>query len=166
MSAACGSSALTPGGGPDALPAEQPDVGLPPGADGGAPASADCTIYNPVACPLDLAKTSVGIDVNYPNVVFCRLQIVPSRDIGNIALWARLASAWDVSLTTANHDRTLLTAETPHSVLEYPLGTEQLYTTRVTFASKSGDTLASVVALTLGAPDVSLYAVPLSCPGR
>jgi len=157
-SASCGPTALAPAG--------ASDVGLPPAADASGPSNADCTIYNPVACRLDLAKTSVGIDVNYPNVVFCRLQIVPSRNVGNIALWARLASAWDVSLTTANHDRTLLTVETPHSVLEYPLGTEQLYTTRVTFASNSGDTLASVAALTLAAPDVSLYAVPLSCPGR
>ena len=28
--------------------------------------SADCSMFNPVACRLDLAQTSVGIDVNYP----------------------------------------------------------------------------------------------------
>jgi hypothetical protein len=53
----------------------------------------------------------------------------------------------------------------PHAVLEYPLGTEQLYLGRVTFTSKSADTLATLVANTLGA-DVSLYAVPLFCPGH
>jgi hypothetical protein len=160
LDASCGSSALTPPGAPDAnQPTPQPDGGP------AALSDADCTAYNPIACRLDVAKTSVGIDVNYPNLFFCRLQLVPSRDLFNNALYTQLASAWDVSLASANHDQVILTAETPHAVLEYPLGTEQLYLTRVTIASKSADTLATLIANTLGA-DVSLYAVPLTCPGH
>ena len=159
-SASCGSSALTPAGAPDAdPPAPQADGGPAPLSD------ADCTAYNPIACRLDVAKTSVGIDVNYPNVFFCRLQLVPSRDLFDNARYTQLAAAWDVSLTNNNHDQVILAAETPHAVPEYPLGTEQLYLTRVTIASKSADTLATLIADTLGA-DVSLYAVPLTCPGH
>lgn len=158
-SVACGSSSLTPPGAPDAEVTAQPDTATPALGD------AECTIYNPTACRLDLPKTAVAVDVNYPNLVFCRLQIVPTRDLTNTAVYAQLASAWQVSIGLGAGDQTTLTAETPHAVLEYPLGTEQLYLGRVTFASKSAHTLAALVANTLGA-DVSLYAVPLSCPGR
>src|SRR6476620_10308987 len=135
-SASCGSSALTPAGAPDAnQPTSQRDGGP------AALSDADCTAYNPIACRLDVAKTSVGIDVNYPNVFFCRLQFVPSSGLLSSGLHTQLAAAWDVSLTTATHDQQVLTAEQPHAVREYPLGTEQLYLTRVTIASKSSDTL-------------------------
>ena len=122
-------------------------------------------MFNPTACRLDLAKTSVVIDVNYPNISFCRLQLLPTRDLTNTAAYTQLAMAWDVVLGSTASDQTILTAETPHYVPEYPLGTAQLYIGRVTFTSKSADTIAALVANVLG-PDVSLYAVPLSCPGH
>jgi hypothetical protein len=156
--ASCGSN-LGPPTTPDANAPEQPDAGP------AALSTADCTLFNPAACRLDLAKTSVVIDVNYPNLVFCRLQILPSRDLTNTAAYKQLAAAWDVTLGSTASDQTSLTAETPHAVLEYPLGTQQLYLGRVTFTSKSTDTIATLVANALGT-DVSLYAVPLSCPGR
>jgi hypothetical protein len=150
--ASCGSSSLTDADPPDAtLPAAQSD--------------ADCLMFNPTACRLDLAKTSVGIDVNYPNLAFCRLQLLPTKDPLGTALYSQLASSWQVTMTNAARDQTVLAPETPQGVLEYPLGTQQLYLTRVTFASKSSDTLATLVANALG-PDVSLYAVGLECPGR
>jgi hypothetical protein len=156
--ASCGSSSLMPSGAPDANRPDQPDAGA-------ALSDADCTMFNPVACRLDLAKTAVAIDVNYPNVVFCRLQLLPTRDLTNTAVYGQLAAAWQVSIGTATADQTVLTPETPEAVLEYPLGTQQLYLGRVTFASKSADTVATLVANILG-PDVSLYAVPLACPGQ
>src|SRR6476661_5099507 len=119
----------------------------------------DCRMYNPVACRLDLAQASVGIDVDYPNVVFCGLQLLPTRDTFNTAAYATLAAAWQVSLGGNPSDQIVLTATTPQNVLEYPLGTQQLYLARVTFASRSADTIARLVANALGA-DVSLYAVP------
>ncbi|HEY7371553.1 MAG TPA: hypothetical protein VIF57_05190 [Polyangia bacterium] len=159
-SASCGSSPLTPGGAPDPnQPTAQPDGGP------AALSDADCTAYNPIACRLDVAKTSVAIDVNYPNLIFCRLQFLPSSGLLSAGPHTQLAAAWDVSLTTATHDQQILTAEQPHAVLEYPLGSEQLYLTRVTIASKTGDTLATLIANTLG-PDVSLFAVTLGCPGH
>jgi hypothetical protein len=127
--------------------------------------AADCSMFNPVACRLDLAQTSVGIDVNYPNVVFCGLQLLPTRDLLNSAAYNQLAAAWQVSLGNSAGDQTVLTASTPQGVLEYPLGTQQLYFARVTFASNSSDTIAALIGSTLGA-GVSLYAVPLTCPGR
>jgi hypothetical protein len=156
--ASCGSSLAQPGAGDANQPALS-DAGT------GGLSDADCTMFNPVACRLDLAKTSVNIDVNYPNVVICRLQLLPTRDLTSTAGAAQLAAAWQVSLTGSARDQTILTAETPQGVLEYPLGAQQLYITRVTFSSRSADTIATLVEKAVGA-GVSLYAIPLACPGQ
>lgn len=129
-----------------------------------APA-ADCRMYNPTACRLDLAQTSVAVDVNYPNTFFCGLQLLPTRDLTNTAAHTQLAASWQVSIGNSANDQVILTPTTPHAVLEYPLGSQQLYLGRVTFASKSDQTVGELVASALGA-DVSLYAVPLACPGH
>ena len=154
VSASCGSSLGDP---------NPPDPGtattLPEWSD------PDCTMFNPTACRLDLAKTSVGIDVNYPNTFFCRLQLLPTKDLLGAGSTSQLASSWQVTMGYGPNDQTVIAPETPQSVLEYPLGTQQLYVTRVTFASKSSETIATLVANALG-PDVSLYAVGLECPGR
>jgi hypothetical protein len=126
---------------------------------------ADCHMFNPTACRLDLAKTSVAIDVNYPNTFFCRLQLLPTRDTFATPVYTLLASSWQVTLGNAPNDQTPVGPEMPQRVLEYPLGSEPLYLTRVTFTSKTSDTIAALVGNALG-PDVSLYAVPLECPGR
>ena len=61
-------------------------------------------------------------------------------------------------------NQTVIGPEMPRDgLLEYDLGTEQLYLTRVTFSSKSADTLAAHVATVTGRSDVSLYAAPLDC---
>jgi hypothetical protein len=62
--------------------------------------------------------------------------------------------------------QTVLMPETHQGVLEYPLGTDQLYLTRVTFTSKTSDTLATLIGGALGRADVSLFAAPVECPGR
>jgi hypothetical protein len=122
-------------------------------------------MYNPTACRVDLAKMSVGIDVNYPNTFFCGLQLLPTRDLTNVAAHTQLAASWQVSLGNSANGQTILTPTTPHAVLEYALGTQQLYLGRVTFTSKSEQTIGDLVASALGA-DVSLYAVPIACPGH
>jgi hypothetical protein len=150
-SASCGSSLGDP---------NQPDPGptLPEWAD------ADCMMFNPTACRLDVAKTSVGIDVHYPNTYFCRLQILPTSQLLNAQMFAQLASSWQVTMGYGATDQTVITPEMPRDgVLEYDLGTEQLYLTRVTFSSKSSDTLAIHVANATGRSDVFLFAVPLDC---
>src|SRR6476659_6586704 len=105
----------------DAPAAAGPDASV--AADAPAWPASDCSMFNPTACRLDLAKTSVAIDVNYPNLVFCRLQLLPSRDLFNTAAWAQLAAGWQVTFGYAPANATVLAPETPHAVLEYPLGT-------------------------------------------
>jgi hypothetical protein len=127
--------------------------------------SADCMMFNPTACRLDVAKTSVGIDVHYPNTSFCRLQLLPTSGLIGADAFGRLAATWRVSMGYGPNDQTVIAPEIPQLALEYSLGTAQLYLTRVTFQSASADTLATLVANALG-PDVAVYAVPLECPGR
>src|SRR5262245_56762148 len=133
--ASCGSSLGEPAG--DAGPTAD-KITLP-----GWPAP-DCRIFNPTACRLDLAQTSVGIDVDYPNVAFCGLQLLPTRDTFNTAAYATLAAAWQVSLGGNPSDQIVLTPTTPQGVLEYPLGTQQLYLARVTFTSTTYATIATL----------------------
>lgn len=159
--ASCGSSSLTDPTGPGSdAGATMADTTTLPGW-----AAADCRMFNPTACRIDLAKTSVGVDVNYPNTFFCRLQLLPTQDLSNTAAYAQLAAAWQVSLGNSANDQTVLTAETPHAVLEYALGAQQLYLGRVTFTSRTEQTIDGLIANALGA-GVSLYAVPIACPGR
>jgi hypothetical protein len=143
---------------PDAT-APSADVNFPPFQD------PDCKIFNPTACRLDVEKTSVVVGVSYPNLTFCRLQLLPTRDSFNTAAYVQLASQWQVSVGTAPNDQTVVAAEMPQGVLEYPLGPETLYYKRMTFVSRSEATLSELIANALG-PDVSLFAVPLECPGR
>ena len=124
---------------------------------------ADCTMFNPSACRLDITKTSIGIDVHYPNVVFCRLQLLPTVDLPNAGAFDQLAASWQVTMGNGPNNQTIIAPEKPEWVLEYPLGTEQLYLSRVTFMSKTSDTLATLIATALGRADVSLYAVPVEC---
>jgi hypothetical protein len=124
---------------------------------------ADCTMFNPSACRLDVTKTSVGIDVHYPNVVFCRLQLLPTVDLPNAGAYDQLAASWQVSMGYGPSNQTIIAPEKPEWVLEYPLGSEALYLTRVTFMSKTSETLASLIATATGRTDVSLYAVPVEC---
>ena len=127
----------------------------------------DCTMFNPTACRLDVAKTSVGIDVHYPNTYFCRLQVLPTSDLLDAAMFGRLASSWQVTMGYGATDQTIIAPEMPQDgLLEYDLGTEQLYLTRVTFSSKASDTLAVQVAHVTGRSDVSVYAAPLDCTVR
>jgi hypothetical protein len=159
--ASCGSSLGDPNQ-PD--PPDQPDprdIKTPAYPDW---SPADCTMYNPTVCRLDVAKTSVGIDVHYPNTSFCGLQLLPADDLLNPAAFTTLASSWQVRMMGSS-EQVVLTPDTSLGVLEYPLGTELLYLTRVKFTSTTSDTLASLIGTALG-PDVSLFAVPVECPGR
>ena len=126
---------------------------------------ADCTMFNPTACRLDVAKTSVAIDVHYPNVVYCHLQLVPTVELLGQGDLNGLASSLLVSILGVSAP-SVLASETHQGVLEYALGAEALYLTQVTFASKTSDTLATLIGAALGRSDVSLFAVPVECPGR
>jgi hypothetical protein len=148
--ASCGSSLGDPG---------QPGPTLPEWTD------ADCTMFDATACKLDVAKTSIGIDVHYPNTIFCRLQLLPTIDLLGARDVMQLATTWQVTMSNAARDQVVIAPEVPRAEIEYPLGTERLYLTRVTFSSKSSDTLATLVSNALGS-GVSLFAVPLECPGQ
>jgi hypothetical protein len=126
---------------------------------------ADCMMFNPTACRLDVAKTSVGIDVHYPNVVYCRLQLLPTVELLGQAALDDLAASWQVTMDGVSN-QTVLTPEIHQGALEYPLGTEALYLTRVTFTSKTTDTLATLIGTALRRADVSLFAAPIECPWR
>jgi hypothetical protein len=152
--ASCGSTLGDPG-----APGPTTTTPLPEWTD------ADCTMFEPTTCRLDVAKASVGIDVHYPNTFFCGLQVRPTTELPASASPARLAAAWQVSMGYGVNNQTLLTPAALEGGLEYRLGTERLYLTRVTFLSKSSDTLATVVARAFG-PGVSVDAVPIMCPGR
>jgi hypothetical protein len=128
---------------------------------------ADCMMFNPTACRLDVGKISVGIDVHYPNAFFCQLQILPSAPLPTVNAYNRIASSWQVTMGYAATDQTVIAPEMSHDgVLEYDLGTEALYLTRVTFSSIIYGTLADLVAGATGHSDISLYAVPVACPGQ
>lgn len=150
--ASCGSSLGDPGAPTPATTTTLPEWN-----------GADCTMFNPSACRLDITKTSIGINVHYPNVVFCRLQLLPTVDLPNAAAYDELASAWQVTMGNGPNNQTIIAPEKPEWVLEYPLGTAQLYLSRVTFTSKTSDTLATLIAKAIGRADVSLYAVPVEC---
>jgi hypothetical protein len=149
--AACDSSLGTPD-----EPA--PIVTVPPHTD------ADCQMFDPTACRLDVAKPYVLIDVHYPNAFFCRLQILPTASVLDPEAHRRLASSWQVTMDTGFTDTAVVAPETPKDgQLEYDLGTEPLYLMRVTFAATSSETLAAGIAAAVGRSDVSIYAVPLDC---
>jgi hypothetical protein len=152
--ASCGSSLEGSGGAPKTTTTTLPEW-----------TDADCTMFTPAACRLDVAKASVGIDVHYPNTYFCRLQVVLTGEASMPEVFSRLASGWQATIGYGPTDQVIVPPEMPRSgLLEYDLGTEQLYLTRMTFTARSADTLAAVAASALPRSDVSIYATPLPCP--
>lgn len=133
---------------------------------GGPPldfADADCVMFNPTACQVDVPKTTLGIDVHYPNSSFCALRLLPTEDFTAGDSLGVLAGGWEVTMYDAVVGKQLVLApDLSRGDLDYPLGEEQLYLTRVTFTSRSSDTLDVLVSRTLG-PTASMFAVPIDC---
>ena len=149
-SASCGSSSLTD-------PAT-PEAGRPLDVS-----DADCVMFNPTACQVDVPKTTLGIDVHYPNSSFCALRLLPTKDFTTRESLDVLAGGWEVTMDDAVvGQRLVLAPDLSRGDLDYPLGEQQLYLTRVTFTSRSSDTLDVVVGRTLG-PTASMFAVPIDC---
>src|SRR5262245_10857242 len=73
----------------------------------------DCVMFDPTVCRLDVDKTSVGIDVHYPNAFYCQLQILPTRTPVNRQVFGQLASSWQFMFGWAGVPQTIVPPEMP-----------------------------------------------------
>jgi hypothetical protein len=155
------------GCGPSSLEAEESPPGEPLGESQAAvhQKPAECTMHRQTACIVNTSKAERTLVISYPNTVFCSVRLHATEPWVFAEGWTKLLKDLDIRMTGSFVPLTVHPTIQPQDeeTVDFGLGSELLYMTKVTVKTKSGRSLNEIIAKTIGG---DLVAVPQYCPGR